>query len=116
MTQVLQPKKDVKEKCRACGKEKPEVESVWLSKDYKSINDTQKEFWEIYASGWEHVSYPRKRLVRHHYETSFALNQHWLCPDCKKHNLSDYFKVFFLLECFSQELKGMGDQTRAKEV
>ena len=43
MSQVLQPKKDVKKKCRICGKEKPKVESVWLSKDYIKINDTQME-------------------------------------------------------------------------
>jgi hypothetical protein len=115
MAQVLQPKKDVKKKCRVCGKEKPKVENIWLSKDYIKINDTQMEFWEIYPSGWELVSYSKKRLVRKHYETSFALNPHWLCPNCKKHNLSDYFKVFILLECFSQELKDMGDQTCVKK-
>jgi hypothetical protein len=111
MSQVLQPKKEVKEKCRACGKEKPEVESVWLSKEYKKINDTQMDFWEIYASGWELVTSSKKRLVRNHYETSFALDPHWLCPDCRKYNLSEYFKIFFLLEGFSQELKDLRFQT-----
>jgi rubredoxin len=107
MFQELLPKQDVKERCRTCGKEKREVESVWLSKEYKKMNDTQMEFWETYPSGWELVTSSKKRLVRDHYETSFALDPHWLCPECKQHDLSDYFKVFYLLECFSQELNSL---------
>ena len=116
MVQELRPEHNIKTKCNACGKEKPEIESVWLSKDYKKIDDTHMMFWEIYPSGWELVSSSKRMLVMEHFETSFGLNPHWLCPDCRKHELSDYFKVFFLLECFSQELQSLNTDHGQKQI
>ena len=116
MAQGPKPEQTVKQRCRSCGKEKPKIENVWLSKDYKKIDDAQMELWEIYPSGWELVSYAKKRLVGKHFETSFGLSPHWLCPDCKKHDLSDYFKVFYLLECFSQELKSSAINPGGKTI
>lgn len=116
MVQELRPKQNIKAKCSACGKENLNIENVWLSKDYKKIDDAQMELWEIYPSGWELISSAKKMFIRDHFETSFALKPHWLCPDCRKHDPSDYFKVFFLLECFSQELKSLNTNHKQKRI